>query len=271
MSKVFFIVSCHRSGSTALANILNTASNAEVFVEASPKLLVESRELILNRVTEPEAILRDSRQHIIEEVCNRGNFFGDKSPIYASFLPYLLKIWDAKIIYLHRDGRDVVRSLMDWHKFQKPVIYAREEDGSNGPDLPPEKDPWGYMLLRPTENEPLFNEWKSISRFEKCAWYWSKYNQICLDNIARLDSGNFKVVSATCLDTKGVKEIFNFLKLQGFDSQRVNKMLSKRINSVQDRFGLPDHFPDWKKWTNEQNSRFKLIASNTMMRLGYFF
>jgi hypothetical protein len=42
MSDVFFITGFIRSGTTAFAKILNTYSNAEVFIEQPPKLLIEN-------------------------------------------------------------------------------------------------------------------------------------------------------------------------------------------------------------------------------------
>ena len=270
MSDVFFIVGFVRSGTTAFARILDTASNAAVFVEQPPKLLIESRALAKGELADPVSVLRAARQAQVDEVVNQGLKYGDKSVAYMPFIPYLSALWDCKIAFLIRDGRDAVRSLMDWHRFKAHNIYAMKEDGVESGAVLPEQDPWDYSRLRPNPGAALFERWQMMSRFQKCAWYWSTFNALALDNLAKIATERWKMVDVSNSSVETVERIFDFLGLSGFDPQVVQGMLDARINSLFDRTGQADRFPRWPEWSPEQKQSFRELAGEMMTRLGYW-
>ena len=49
-----------------------------------------------------------------------------------------------------------------------------------------------------------------------------------------------------------------------FNAQRIGEMINARINSLQERAGLPDKFPPWTDWTQEQRNAFDRIAGEMM-------
>ena len=46
-------------------------------------------------------------------------------------------------------------------------------------------------------------------------------------------------------------------------------MINARINSLQERAGLPDKFPRWTDWTQEQRDAFDRIAGEMMESVVY--
>lgn len=272
MLDAFFIVGFVRSGSTALAEAFKCAAAAEVHVETAPKLLVEARQMLEGRLEDPARMLRDARSPLIESCRQRGVTFADKNASYMPFIPWLAgDIWNSKIVYFRRDGRDAVRSLMDWHSFKAKNIYIADEDVAGGVPQNPASDPWGYFYLRPTPGDPVFAEWKGMSRFEKCAWYWAEYNRQALASLSKLASDRWIEIdlSATGSQLDRMAEIFSFLELEGFDAQEVGARLNGRINSLAHRLGIENKFPAWPDWDESLSASFDRYAGDMTRKLGY--
>jgi len=270
MSEVFFITGCVRSATTAFAKILDTCTNAEVSIEQVPKLLIESREMTKGNLAKPEAVLLSAKQPYIQDVLDRGLKYGDKNPAYIPFIAHFPLAWDCKIIFLVRDGRDVVRSMMDFHELYSGNIFAMAEDGEPEGSAVPEEDPWDYSRLRPSSEDPVCSSWTSFDRFQKCAWHWAKVNELALDNLAKVDADRRMTVDVSNTDTETVERVFDFLGLSGFDPVKVGDMLDARINSLLDKAGKSDRFPKWKAWTDERSRMFEKQAGEMMSRLGYW-
>ena len=79
MSKPFFIIGAFRSGTTAIAKILNLASNATVHVEQAPKLSLESRQLYEGKLDDPLSIIRQSKEGSIAKDVEKGLIYADKN------------------------------------------------------------------------------------------------------------------------------------------------------------------------------------------------
>lgn len=269
MSDIFFITGHGRSGTTAIARILNTATNAEVFVEQPPKLTIESRQLYDGILKDPEKILFESKNQCIQEVLNKGLKYGDKNLTYVTFIPYLLKLWNCKIIFLIRDGRDVVRSSIDFHNLHSKNIYTMAEDEEGSPKTLPDHDPWDYSRLRPLPNDPVYSRWKQLPRFQKVAWKWSKINEIALNYLADVSQEKWMLVDMSSVTVDTIKELFDFLGLTGFDRELIDRMLNKKINSLFEKIKKQSEFPHWNQWDTRTIEEFNEFARDMMKKLGY--
>jgi len=268
MSDIFFIIGCVRSATTAYAQILGTARNAEVFIEQEPKLLVESRELLKGNLQDPISTLRQAKDVRIQAVLDKGLKFGDKNTSYMPFIPYLTTIWDSKIVFLIRDGRDVVRSLMDWHRFRHP-IFCMHEDDDKSELRKPEQAIWDYSRFRPNPEDPIFNRWKQMDVFEKAAWHWANYNAMALDHLSQLDPSRWIQIDVNRASIKDVKKCFDFLGLNGFNKHNVSEILYTRINRFNDGLKDADRFTHWKYWDLEELQKFEKFAGEVMSKLAY--
>lgn len=110
--------------------------------------MIEYRQLIEGKLAEPVSTLWNAKYLPINQVISKGFKYGDKNMAYMPFIPYLVTLWDCKIVFLVRDGRDSVRSIMDWHDFRVHNIYTMLEDGEDT-NILPKDEPWGYSYLRP--------------------------------------------------------------------------------------------------------------------------
>ncbi len=274
MADIFFIIGCARSGTTALVKLLDTSQNATVFVEQKPNLCIEARNLYRGMLENPKQVIEGAKSGPIQEVLSSGLKYGDKNPNYLPFIPYIAELWDCKFLFPVRDGREVVRSLMDWHdfysqKFSHSGVFAMKEDDLNSPVDLPEQDWWDYSRLRPNPDNQYFEEWGQLSRFEKCAWHWANFNRTALGLFSQLNRQRWLQVDMKSLDQSEMGEIFDFLGLDGFNADQMGEMINARINSLQDRADLPDKFPHWTDWTPHQRNAFDRIAGDMMECMVY--
>ena len=265
----FFISGCGRSGTTAMAKILNTASNAEVFVEQEPKLCIESRDAYKGMLSDPTETLRNLKEKHIDETINKGLIFGDKNQNYLPFIPYLEKLWKPKYIFMIRDGRDIIRSGIDNRKFMKRGgIFSMNEDDVNS-SVTAKEDWWDYSRLRPNIGTEYHEVWQSMDIFEKYCWFWNEYNEVLLENLKKIESERYMLIDISSLTKEKCKEVFDFLGLEGFDPEKIENLISSKVNSLEEKTGKEHVFPHWKDWSAEQNNIFNKHCGVMMKKLGY--
>lgn len=251
----FFITGCARSGTTAIAEILDTASNAKVTVEESPILHVECRALYDGVFEEPRKTFYIAKSSTMDRWNSEGKIYGDKNVNYVPFIPYI----DEKIIYLIRDGRDVVRSLMNWHGHFKNV-YSEAE--GKRPDLS------DYCRPRPHPDNPYFKKWPNMSRFEMCCWYWQEWNRLGLDLLEKYKKPDqYRILNMDTFDVDSVKELFEWLGLKGFNEATVREMLFGKINSLRQRFNEAESFLSYDDWDKACMHAFGSIAGPVYERI----
>ena len=112
-TRVFFVVSCARSGSTSLARILDQADNGVCAVEPTPNLNRETRDAMDGRLSDLQAAVTQMVVPRVQEGLRQHGVYGEKSITYGPFVPSLYEALGCKFVFLKRDGRDVVRSLIN--------------------------------------------------------------------------------------------------------------------------------------------------------------
>ena len=158
---------------------------------------------------------------------------------------------------------------MDWTEVSQTAIYGMNVDDPTSSIDRPEDALWDYSRPRPQPEDPLHATWQNLPRFEKCAWYWAFFNRTALFLLQGVPQDRWIVTNMTSAGVGEIRELFDFLELDGFDPQKVGKMLDARINSPQDRFGVPDKFPGWEDWAPEMRSSFDRHAGEMMVRLHF--
>jgi hypothetical protein len=271
MENVFFIIGCPRSGTTAVAKILNIANNADVYVEQEPKkeLCIGARKLYKNELVNPDNFIKILRNESISKTISMGKIYGDKNPNYLNFIPFLLKIWNAKFVFIIRNGYEVVRSSLGSYKYWRGNYFALEEDGEVSKLNSPEDDWWDYSRLRPNTDNPYYADWKSMSKFEKCCWHWNEFNKNILNFIYTIPPQIHRTIDINKFKAKDYEEIFNFLGLEGYDQQKIRDMLDKKINSLKEKAGIEHDYPHWNFWSTKDKEIFNKHCRDMMTALGY--
>jgi SAM-dependent methyltransferase len=275
-TQCFFILSSARSGSTSLAAILNEADNGVCVSEPMPNLNVETRQMMDGRLENPEAVLENSVLARVRAASETVDVYGEKNVTYGPFIPFLDRMLDAKFVFLHRDGRDVVRSLMDWHGEMFGSIYRECRDvpilsdraRSATANLLVHHDTSDYARPRPLPGEALYDAWEDLTREEMCAYYWARINTLYQTQLEKLKAETWMDISYTDVTPKTVMQMADFCGLSGLDHASVSQMLEQRINSLADRQAGEDVYPSWPNWDSGQRDRFD--AAPMMARLGYY-
>lgn len=277
--RVFFVVSCARSGSTSLAKILDTAENGICAIEPVPNLNQETRDMMEGRISDPMTVLDDRIMPRIREESQKTEVYGEKNVTYGPFISHLHKSLECKFVFLKRDGRDVVKSLINWHEKRFGSIYREcRESGRLSPKaisavagLPVHLDTSDYARPRPAKDDPLYDEWESMTRFEMCSYYWSRINQLYLNQLQELPENAWVTIDYTAPSCEDVECAAEFLGLRGLGRESIYTMLQQKINSLEDR-GISSQgtYPNWRNWDSGRRRSFDRIAAKTMYRLGYY-
>ncbi len=196
-----FIVSAPRSGSTLLFETLactpqlwTVGGEAHWLVEGFPELCPGAPGVDSNRVEARHATpaIRDAvRARIAERLEGPGREplpastgalrFLEKTPKNALRIPFFNAVFpDARFVFLWRDPRPNVSSIMEAWKSNRWVTYKQLEgwDGPWSMLLPPD---WREMRGRPLE--------------EVAAFQWRTANRIIADDLAALGAGRHIMVS----------------------------------------------------------------------------
>ena len=273
----FFILTCARSGSTSLTTILNEANNGICAVEPSPNLNYETREMMKGRLENPNIIIDKYITPRVESALRDVNIYGEKNLTYGPFIKSLYEKFNCKFIYLKRDGREVVRSMMDWHNRMFGSIYRECKDIANiapralfsAGRLPVHLDMSDYSRPRPLKGEEYYDIWEDMKREEMCAYYWSKINDIYLSELKMIPCEQWVEIDYTKPTTEDILTVAEFCGLKGLNESIVNKMLNEKINSLKERCEESPQYPKWNMWDVGLKESFINIAGNTMKENGY--
>jgi SAM-dependent methyltransferase len=277
-SNSFFIISSARSGSTSLATILDMATNADCVSEPMPNLNHESREMLEGRIKDPTEIVQSTIVNRVNQNYRKGRIYGEKNVSYAPFIPQIYEQLKCKFVFLKRDGRDVVRSMIDWHDNMFGDIYRECKDPGNlssdalnaASELLVHKDTSDYSRPRPLPGTKLFTKWEDLSRFEMCAYYWSFINELYLDQLNTIPNTSWIELDYTNPRQEDITKVASFLGLKGLSKTQISNKLNKKINSLKDRKNMENKYPNWKKWDSGLREKYDIIATDTMKKLGYY-
>ncbi len=273
----YLILCCARSGSTSLARILGTAENGCCAIEPAPNLNRETRLMMDGRLGDPAPVLEQTVAARVREQMQKCEIYGEKNLTYGPFIEPLHRLVDCRFIYLKRDGRDVVRSLIDWHDQMFGSIYRECADAGrlNGrareaaARLPVHLDTSDYSRPRPAADHPLHGRWSELSRAQMCAFYWATVNDLFMDGLARVPQSDSFTIDYTGITADRILEAASFLGLTGLRRDGVQAMLDQRVNSLTQRANLADRCPAWPDWDSGERDRFCEIAGDAMRRAGY--
>jgi hypothetical protein len=278
MSNNYFILSCARSGSTSLTRILDTADNGICASEPMPNLNWETREAMEGRLLDLHGVIDRNIVPRVKKALQTNAVYGEKNVTYGPFITELYNALNCKFVFLKRDGRDVVRSLINWHEQKFGTIYRECRDSGNlapeaifnATNLPVHLDTSDYSRPRPQKDDPFYHEWEQFSRAEMCAFYWARINELYIKQLSQLPKEAWIEINYTGIEADNIIEVADFLELKCISKPKVQSMLDNKINSLTERGSSEGTYPDWKNWNSEQRQKFDRVAGKIMYDLGYY-
>jgi hypothetical protein len=238
--KYLFFLSTARSGSKWLANFLNTATSVRAVHEFTlnhrfkeGKLIPEKRtgygfSDLVSKKDEVRQLLIESRNWI--ETMNQD--FAEANVYLERFLPILKEVFpEAVFVHVHRDPKDVVRSILnrDWY------------------DTPMDKK----------HPEMEVEHWDTLSQFEKACWY------VRLTNESLLDSCEYRIIFENMVqDIEYLSNILLSLGVIVFPRLGTN-IFSEIVNA-----NVNQQFPDYSEWCDEDKYLYHEIMGPVLVELG---
>jgi hypothetical protein len=196
------ILSAPRAGSTLLFELLAQAKDlwtiggeSHAVIEGIPQFCPGYQDSISNVLTEndgDEYSISLLKQNFQKALINRKKQsyslqadgvirFLEKTPKNSLRIRFLNKVFpDAKFIYLVRDPKENISSILDAWNSKSFITY---------PNLPEFKDRWSLILL------PNWPDLKNKSNAEIATWQWKVCNETILNELKEIPNERWQVVN----------------------------------------------------------------------------
>lgn len=188
-----FILTTGRSGSTSIADTLNQHPNIDALHEPRPQLIRLSTEYASGNMSANDvkrALGEIFLQYSVypERVCRI-----ESDQKMFNLVPFLADLFPrAKFVWLIRSGIDVVASTVGrgWYDYDQ--------------GRPKANVPWFWNEYRITgiqTGEKTEREWRTMSPFARCCWYWSFVNRTIEDGLKRLEQDRWMIAKLETLNS----------------------------------------------------------------------
>lgn len=269
-----FVFSTGRCGTTSLGILLQYAKDVLALNEGQYRDEFLGGEQVLKAMTlqnlqaykEPgkaQELFNQARTQLIPDVMKQfgKSYFIELSYFLAPFVQAVQSAYPGvRMLYIHRDGRDFVRSAYTSEvPDPAPVGYVDERP------LHPVERFVSMGRLLPSEGTEDFRRWPDMTTFEKNVWLWAETNRIILTGfVGKRDNFTHQISMEHLFTSEGMEEVFDFLKVKNVPRQAVDDALNRKINTRK-RFLLPP----WSEWDPDLKRSFKTIGQDMLHRLGY--
>lgn len=269
-----FIVGCSRSGTTVTYETISASSRLLSFGHEIPEFWdglegpshngweSEAASAARAQPEHREAALR----YFYQRLGHRGRVL-DKTCINVMRVPYLLELFpDAHFIYIHRDGRDNISSMMEGWRHEGHFALAKFlgpfpakvtiNDG--------EFTDWSFFL------PPGWRDYNRASLEEVCAFQWVSANRMALDASREVPPEQWIQIRYEDIFSHPVKmfmEVFERLNLP-FDETVRNRCATLNARPTSIVKGAPGK-DKWKEHNPEAIERILPVIRPLMRELGY--
>lgn len=229
--QIVFIVSTGRSGSKAIAELINQHPESECYHDSFPHIYSYSQDFLY----EQEA--RDETRNKIETLYNsldigKGKVHGQSDQKLSPLIPILADLFPtSKFIWLVRKADSFVNSS-----------YPRGWFDNSEFELPPNTKEFFEKKVSPSQFDAYHRtngarlgvvsqeEWESMTAFERNCWYWSYWNEMIEKELNLLDKTRSKFIRLNELSNRS-QDILDFLSLSPITlkTRRVNAAKYKKI------------------------------------------
>ncbi len=242
----FFVVTTGRSGSTTIANILNSHPKIECYHERRRQLIRLSSEFAYG-----EKSSEQTENELRALYCNSGTtaeeFYGESDQKFWNFISILAELIPrSKFIWLVRDGRKVVASTYarGW--------YSDTQKEQGHPTVSGFERYFYYRLNAAKCGEISVEEWNSMSTFAKNCWYWGYLNHTIKQQLDKLPKDRWVLVKLEELQ-KSLNQIYGLLNVESYDLEvpKLNTAISIPKYNMQ-----RNKLTGWQSWTPDQCNEF---------------
>jgi hypothetical protein len=163
----------------------------------------------------------------------------------------------CRVVYVIRDGRDWVRSHMNWGQ-----MYGKGKIRSLIAHT------WPAACEIP--DDPYRARWQSLSRFERICWAWVRLNGYALGTVEESPYASvfrFEDVFHSEDRYRHLADLVRFATalpyVAQFATSSLEGWLDRQIHTSSPQF------PSWEGWSMEQRQQFETICGPLMRELNY--
>lgn len=236
-----FVLSTGRSGTRLLNDLLLLSEDALPEHEPRPELYRPSRRAYEDIEQHPEIyreVFKSAREEYLLKAAQQEKVYIETNNQCTFFAPVMRDIFPhAVFIHLVRHPGDFVRS----------GIRRKWYTGAHSHDI-------GRIV--PVAGE-MRDRWAELSLIEKNGWLWNETNRFIEDFRRTVPAEAFLFVKAEALfrDPAVTREIFDFLRIGGYQEKTVRKVIGTPVN-VQKK----GHFPAYRDWPEADKTKLKKVA-----------
>jgi len=265
MTQPIFIIGCGRSGTQALARMLNSHTDVTMQHEYMVHLIQPLGCDYAMGHADHDTVVQEMKRTYGSAVHYADTpFWGDSSNKLAWLIGPLLQVLPtARIVHIVRDGRNVCSSL--YHKLGAECLddrsshilraYYASPDKHMRP--PPEKPYWWPQARL---GQPDNKAYQSYDQFQRICYHWVQINAEIERGLANIPASQWQQYRLEDItgDTSTLDEMADFLGLKIGPDQHA--LMAKPHNVVRPtQYGLSE----------AQNAQFWEIAGPTMAKYGY--
>lgn len=268
LDRPIFIIGAPRSGTSLLYSILRTSSKLahwpgeahEVWeADYHPALRGWESNVLRADDVEPIPAARIQREFFL--VTGKGKRLIDKTPRNAGRVGFINALFpDARFVFLQRDGRDNVNSLINAWRTPRYRTYAIP-DGHSIPGVDPK---WWKFVLYPGWREDASGPLEVV-----CAKQWAISNDLASDAARKIEPERWILIRYEDLVANPEDQIGRLMSLLELPYEdavgaKASSTRTTAINTV-----TP---PEMGKWRRENPQEIKAIfglIAPTMSALGY--
>jgi len=243
---LFFVFSFGRSGTQFFSKLLNSDPKALIFHEPLKRDVLEHMKSFKEGY-DYDLYIKKFRIKFIQSIIKLNNS-NREIKVYGECNSYLRRhagaimslLPNVKGLYVIRDGRNVVRSMMS-----RSVML----------------DTWYYNNIKPKYDDPYFKKWGNWGRFEKCCWYWASENKKLYKQLG------------TAIQFELLLTDYDYFKSKMLDVLKIE--ISKTLWENERKFKSANKTslfkcPSYEDWPSPWKDSFWKICGNVMANNGYF-
>lgn len=258
-----FVVSTGRAGSKMIAEAMRVHPHVVALHEPRPGL---HREAYMAWSGKRSARwIRDQvelkRGSLVAQILANGFVYLESSHFCSHLIAPLRDLFPgAKFVFLHRDGREFVRSGLErtWYRGKAEsalghlVRFARHrlllDVGKAGRD---------HRLTPPKQLR---------TRADRIAWLWAEINRSIEKGLAAVPKEDQFRLPLAALGRDSLRALTDFIGIEGDESilTRMLEVAGRRPNQTARR-----SVPPFDQWTQDQQRQFFRIAGPMLAQLGY--
>ncbi len=247
--KLNFLVSTGRTGTKFLARFFNRYPDTWAVHEPKPDFLKLGINYARGRIDPfqvKKIISKNRTAHFKKARRIKAKNYIESNNRLFSVLEQLKKIFPAAgIVHIVRDGRDYVRSGMSraWYKKHDSTLR---------------------LSANFFPNDPYFEKWDKLSRFQKICWRWQKKDGFIYQSLKNIEN-SITVKYEEIFKDNGFKGLYRIANYVNMDRKLTDKFVREQMeNKINATRGYD--IPHWKNWDKKKISKFNKIAGKHMKK-----